>query len=349
MKMPCRPAHQAESKFSLEAILIDELKPAEHTKRLKTQIGCWPQFPMYRGLSLWRVRGWFCLGFFLWIAAAGRAQDLRGSLLVTAEDTTGGRIPGAIVTLTQEKSEGTRTARADTRGEARFDALQPGSYRVTIEANGFEEKTARVVVAVSSQPTLILALAPQTVQQSVQVRDRGPSLASQPIETTSSEIKTEIAAEDLDEVPLSARSFANISLMAPFTAPVEHSDPTKARITAVSFGGSSGLNVELSVDGGDNSDDYIGGFLQNFSPDAIQEFAVRTAQEDADTGRTVGGSVLRTTKSGTNFWHASGGFYGRASALNARFPIDNPAPDSKQPFSRQNYIATLGGPIQRDK
>ena len=65
---------------------------------------------------------------------------------------------------------------------------------------------------------------------------------------------------------------------------MEPSDPTKARITAVSFGGSSGLNVQLSVDGADNSDDYIGGFLQNFSPDTIQEFAVRTSQEDADTG-----------------------------------------------------------------
>ena len=54
------------------------------------------------------------------------------------------------------------------------------------------------------------------------------------------------------------------------------------------------------MDGGDNSDDYIGGFLQNFSPDAIQEFAVQTAHEDADTGRTAGGSVEITTKRGTN-------------------------------------------------
>ena len=81
-------------------------------------------------------------------------------------------------------------------------------------------------------------------------------------------------------------------------SPSSHPIPTKARITAVSFGGSSGLNVELSVDGGDNSDDYIGGFLQNYSPDAIEEFAVRTAQESAETGRTTGGSVLFTTKRG---------------------------------------------------
>ena len=65
----------------------------------------------------------------------------------------------------------------------------------------------------------------------------------------------------------------------PGTEPVEPSDPTKARITAVSIGGSSGLNNELSVDGADNSDDWIGGFLQNFSPDGLQEFAVRTSKK----------------------------------------------------------------------
>src|SRR5215475_7018971 len=104
-------------------------------------------------------------------------------------------------------------------------------------------------------------------------------------------------------MPLAARSFANIAYLAPGTEPVEPSDPTKARITAVSFGGSSGLNVQLSVDGGDNTDDYIGGFLQNFSTDAIQEFAVRTSQEDADTGRTTAGSVVISSRRGSDQWH----------------------------------------------
>src|SRR2546430_5054903 len=56
------------------------------------------------------------------------------------------------------------------------------------------------------------------------------------------------------------------------------------------------------------------------SPDAIQEFAMRTAQEDADTGGTTAASVVITTKHGTNEWHGSGAFYGRAASLNARFP-----------------------------
>ena len=112
----------------------------------------------------------------------------------------------------------------------------------------------------------------------------------------------------------------------------------------MSTGGSSGLNNDLSVDGGDNSDDWIGGFLQNFSADAIQEFAVRTANEDADTGGTTAGSVVITTKRGTNQWHGSGAFYERAAALNARFPIENPPPNPKQPFSRQNYIGRPNRP-----
>ncbi len=234
-----------------------------------------------------------------------RAQNPGGSLLVTVQDSTGARVAGASVSLTQEKFAISRTGKADAQGEKRFESLQPGSYTVTVNVTGFAEKTAAVVVAVSSQPVLVVTLQPQSVRESVEVRDRGPSLASQPIETTSSTIKTVITSSDLDEVPLSARSFANISYLAPFTAPVEPSDPTKARITAVSFGGSSGLNVDLSVDGGDNNDDYIGGFLQNFSPEAVGEFVVRTSQFGADTSRTNGGSVIISTRRGTDDWHGS--------------------------------------------
>ena len=112
------------------------------------------------------------------------------------------------------------------------------------------------------------------------------------------------------------------------------------------------------MDGADNSDDWIGGFLQNFSPDGVQEFAVRTSNEDADTGGTTAGSVVITTKRGSNDWHGDAAFYERAAALNARFPIENPAQtctngtcvnNPKQPFSRQNYVGTIGGPLAKNK
>jgi hypothetical protein len=184
------------------------------------------------------------------------------------------------------------------------------------------------------------------------------SITAETIDTSSAVHGGVVGGHDLESLPLPARSFANIAYLVPGTEPVEPSDPTKARITAVSTGGSSGLNNELSVDGAENSDDWIGGFLQNFSPDGIQEFAVRTSNEDADTGWTTAGSVVITTRRGTNDWHGDAAFYERSADLNARFPIENPAEsctngicvhNPKQPFSRQNYVGTLGGPAVKDK
>jgi hypothetical protein len=218
-----------------------------------------------------------------------------------------------------------------------------------VKTTGFAAAAADVTIAVSSIRDIVVTLRPEAVKQSVGVTAQTSSIAAQPIDLSSNVHQSVVTTEDLESLPLPARSFANIAYLAPGTEPVEPSDPTKARITAVSTGGSSGLNNELSVDGGDNSDDYIGGFLQNFSPDAIQEFAIRTSQEDADTGGTTAGSIVITTKSGNNDWHGSASFYERAAALNARFPIENPSPNPKQPFSRQNYVGTLSGPIAKDK
>jgi hypothetical protein len=283
------------------------------------------------------------------LPATAWAQNPRGSLRGEIQDPSGGRIAGATVVVESLGSGLSAQASSNARGEFRVEGLLPGPYNVTVAAKGFAAATADVGIVVSTVRDVTVVLKPQGVRESVSVQANASSITTEPIDTASAVHQGAVTARDLETIPLAHRSFANIAYLVPGTEPVEPSDPTKARITAVSFGGSSGLNVDLSVDGGDNTDDYIGGFLQNFSPDAIQEFNVRTSQEEADTGRTVGGSVVITTRHGTNDWHGGGAFYERAAALNARFPIDNPAPDPKQPFSRQNYIATLGGPLKRDK
>jgi outer membrane receptor protein involved in Fe transport len=280
---------------------------------------------------------------------AMRAQNPRGTLRGVVEDATGARVSSAKITVRANESSLERQATTDPRGEFRVEDLLPGPYRVVANAQGFAEATSDVRVNVSMVTDITVRLKPAAVETKVKVEGQASSISTQPIDTASAVHQGVITAQDLETIPLAHRSFANIAYLVPGTEPVEPSDPTKARITAVSFGGSSGLNVEASVDGGDNSDDYIGGFLQNFSPDAIQEFAVRTSQEDADTGQTTAGSVVITTKHGTNEWHGGGAFYERAAALNARMPIDNPAPQPKQPFSRQNYIGTLGGPIEKGR
>jgi Carboxypeptidase regulatory-like domain/TonB dependent receptor len=293
------------------------------------------------------LAGYLALVFTLCFFA--RAQSPEGALVGTVADATGARIAAATVTVSAKKFSFTRTVKTGKLGEFIVESLPPGEYEVKVEAAGFAPKTGTVTVAVSSVPSLSIKLQPATVQQAVKVEGSSESLSAQPIETSSSVVKTTIGVLDLEEIPLAHRSFANIAYLAPMTEPVEPSDPTKARITAVSFGGSSGLNVDLSVDGGDNNDDFIGGFLQNYSADAMQEFTVRTAQFDADTSRTNGGSVIISTRRGTNDWHGSAAGYFRNESLNARNELDNPEPNPQQPFSRQNAVGTIGGPLIKEK
>jgi len=296
----------------------------------------------YAGISL------LC-ALLLLFGSAAKAQTSTGSIVGEIVDTSGARVPGAKVTARSPQMAFERQVVADPYGDFRIESLPPGEYIVSVTKPGFAEASADVSVMVSSAKDIKVTLKPAGVQQSVTVQGQASSIATQPMDITSAVHGGTVSAHDLQSFPLAQRSFANIAYLVPGTEPVEPSDPTKARITAVSFGGSSGLNDVLSVDGGDNSDDYIGGFLQNFSPDAIQEFAVQTSQENADIGRTVGGAVIITTKRGTNDWHGDDAFYERAASLNARYPIENPAPLPKQPFSRQNFVSTVGGPIVKNK
>ncbi len=276
-----------------------------------------------------------------------RGQSAGGALRGIVHDGSGVAIVGATVEVHAASSHLHRSVVSDAHGNFLLQDLPPGRCEITVGARGFAPVSSAVTTVLST--TLDVAVTLSSIQQSVTVRAQGSSITEQPVDMTDDVHQGVITSQDLETLPLAARSFANVAFLAPGTEPVEPSDPTKARITAVSTGGSSGLNNELSVDGADNSDDYIGGFLQNYSPDAIDEFAVRTSQENADTGGTTAGSVMITTKSGSNTWHGNGAIYERAAALNARFPIENPAPDPKQPFSRQNYDAGVGGPIRNDR
>ncbi|MGC2697391.1 MAG: carboxypeptidase regulatory-like domain-containing protein [Candidatus Angelobacter sp.] len=280
---------------------------------------------------------------------AAHAQSPEGRLFGTVSDASGARIADATVTATARSFAFVRSVKTGKLGEFTIESLPPGDYYVKVEAKGFAAKTGSISVAVTSASTLNVQLQPAPVQQTVDVEGERGSVTAASIESTSSVVKTTVGVSDLQEMPLAHRSFANIAYLAPMTEPVEPSDPTKARITAISFGGSSGLNVDLSVDGGDNNDDFIGGFLQNFSPDAMQEFTVRTAQFEADTSRSNGGSIIISTRRGSNDWHGTAAGYFRNESLNARNKLDNPEPNPKQPFARQNGVAAVGGPLVKDK
>ncbi|MGH9756730.1 MAG: carboxypeptidase-like regulatory domain-containing protein, partial [Candidatus Acidiferrales bacterium] len=201
----------------------------------------------------------------------GLAQNSRGTLQGIVQDSTGGRIAGSLISVRSSNQEEVRETKCDERGEFRLDGLLPGAYGLLVSSPGFSAAHSMVAIAVSSVSQIRVTLLPAGVHQAVKVSVKSvfSSITRQPLDSSSVVLGGVIASQDLQTIPLANRSFANIAYLVPGTEPVEPSDPTQARITAVSFGGSSGLNVELSVDGGDDSDDYIGGFLQNFSPDSV--------------------------------------------------------------------------------
>lgn len=281
--------------------------------------------------------------------ASAIAQLAVGGLAGTVEDASGARVPAAHIVLHATGMALERQLQANARGEFRVSQLPPGAYELSISAPGFATAEANITVQVSTISSVHVTLRPAAAHTTVNVSASASSITTASIDLTSAAHQGVVTAHDLTTLPLAEHSFANIAYLVPGTEPVEPSDPTKARITAVSTGGSSGLNNTLTVDGAANSDDYIGGFLQNLPVDALQEFAFQSAGQNASVGGTTAGAVEITTRRGTDQWHGSAAVFERAAALNARFPIDNPAPNPKQPFSRQDYSASLGGPIARGK
>jgi hypothetical protein len=278
-----------------------------------------------------------------------RAQSAGGTLRGVVEDAKGAHLASAMVSVASQAPVAMRSVATSGRGEFRVDNLPLGAYQVSVTCPGFAEVKTNVSIVVSTVLDITVAMRPQVVRESVMIASTASSITTEPIDAASQVHQAAITRQDLETLPLAQRSFANIAYLAPGTEPVEPSDPTKARITAVSTGGSSGLNNELSVDGMDNSDDYIGGFLQNFAPESIEEFSMRTAQEDADTGATTAGSLIIVTRRGGDDLHGEAAVFVRAAALNARYPIENPEPEPKQPYSRQDYVGAVGGPLKQGR
>ena len=175
----------------------------------------------------------------VWMLLLGHvmAQSPRGSLRGTVQDTTGARISSAKVVVQAIESSMRREAMSEDRGEFRLDDLLPGDYHIIVTATGFAEAKADVSIAVSSVREVTVTLKPAAPSETVSVSGQNSSITTQPIDLVSVVHQGVISSQDLETLPLAARSFANIADLAPGTEPVEPSDPTKARITAVSTGG----------------------------------------------------------------------------------------------------------------
>ena len=133
------------------------------------------------------------------------------------------------------------------------------------------------------------------VSESVTVTAESPL-----IETSTSSVGGVVDVKRIESLPLNGRQFANLAATIPGVGLGFHTDPTKSTQYSPQINGGNGRNVNYQIDGGDNNDDTVGGLLQLFPLEAIQEFNFVTQRFKAEYGRSNGGVMNIVTKSGTN-------------------------------------------------
>jgi outer membrane receptor protein involved in Fe transport len=278
-------------------------------------------------------------------AAPAFAQQTTGSITGRVTDAQGGAVPGATATARNTATGFLRTDTTDAEGTYRLTALPVGTYDLRIELQGFTTvEQSAVTVNVGQVIALDFTLKVASVAETVTVTSEAPLVS-----TTSSAVGGVVNPQTIEELPLNGRQFANLAVTIPGVGLGFHSDPTKSTQFSPQINGGNGRNVNYQIDGGDNNDDTVGGLLQLFPLEAIQEFNVLTARYKAEYGRSNGGVMNIVTKSGTNVLHGSWFTLARNDSLNAMTETERLNESEKQDYKRYQYGGSFGGPVRRDK
>ena len=284
-------------------------------------------------------------------APAAEAQQTTGNITGRIVDDQGSAVPGVTVTARNPDTGFTRSDVSDGEGVYRLTALPVGTYDIAAELQGFTKVDNKgIVLNVAQTLDLDLKLKVASVQETVTVSGGTPL-----IETASSSVGGVVDLARVENLPLNGRQFANLAATIPGVGLGFHTDPTKSTQYSPQINGGNGRNVNYLIDGGDNNDDTVGGLLQLFPLEAIQEFNFQTSRYKAEHGRSVGGVMNVVTKSGTNSLSGSVFEMFRDKALNSEAHSEQTIldlqgnPVGKQDYRRHQFGGSFGGPIAKDK
>lgn len=267
--------------------------------------------------------------------------DVKGKVIDEKDEV----LPGARVFAKNQDTGRERGVYTDQNGEYRLVALQPGTYEFTVEMEGFATQVVKdIVLNVGMVASMNFTMKLSAVSETITVTGEAPL-----VETTESDISTVVNEQQITNLPLNGRTFSDLAILAPGAERAVHGDPTKTRMGVFSLSGGAGRGGNISVDGGDNNDDVVGGQVQGFTAEGIQEFEVVTQRYKAEFGRATEGVVNVITKSGTNEIHGTVFGFFRDDALNKNEYFNEQAGIEKPKFARQQFGFSLGGPIVKNK
>jgi hypothetical protein len=295
--------------------------------------------------------------FILCSAHHGRAQVAGATLSGTVTDPSGAAIAGAQVSVTNRATGVNRSVVADSAGFYSVPNLLPGSYDVTVSAEGFAtSKQVDIQLTVGAQQLLNVPLKIGAANQTVLVESAAPL-----VQLGSSTISAEVESTTVRELPLNGRDWASLATLSPGVNAIETQMPFEGGAVR----GNRGFGAQLTISGGrptqnnyrldgNSINDYGNGgpgsvIGVSLGVDAIQEFSVLTGNYSAEYGRTSGGVVNAVSKSGTNALHGDVYEFFRNAKLDATDFFINASGQPKPPYKRNQFGGAAGGPIRKDR
>jgi hypothetical protein len=273
-------------------------------------------------------------------------QAATATLSGRVTDPNGAVIVGAKVIATQKATGAKRETVTNDEGLYALTNLSPGEYEVRIEARNFPKALARrIELNVGQQAVFDGTLHVSGPTETITLDDRfNYSL----VNTSSSIIDGVVIDHEVERLPLNGRNYLELALLIPGNTPAPNFDPTKTGSVIISSAGQLGRGGNITIDGTDNNDDAVGGPLINISQDAVQEFQIATNRYSAELGRSASSVINVITKAGANNLHGSFSFFERDRRLQG-LPATFDRGAQEPPFDRQQYAATLGGPLKKDR
>ncbi|MFN0120531.1 MAG: carboxypeptidase regulatory-like domain-containing protein, partial [Blastocatellia bacterium] len=280
------------------------------------------------------------------LAVPAMAQTTSGSIAGNVTDPAQAAVGGATVKLTDTTRSVSLTATTDSEGRFVFPSVSPGTYTLTIEANGFKksERTGVLLVANDKLTLGDLILQVGAASETITVTAEATQVQSE-----SAERSYAIQGEIVQNIAVNGRSFINLASVATgivFNNNTGNSDA----ITNIAANGLRTSANNLSLDGVAIVDTGNNGTMIAVNLDAIAEFKVLTSNYQAEFGRSAGAQLSAVTKSGTKDFHGSFYAFRRHDGMNANTWINNrnstPTNRINKPRLDQRDIGyTIGGPV----
>jgi len=273
------------------------------------------------------------------------AQNVTATLQGQVLDSSGGGIPKAQVSASNEATGFRRSTVTSDGGEYEFPAIPVGRYKVTAQIAGFKTEEKEVTLQIGQLATLNFTLPVGNINEKVTVQ-----ATTEVTEPTRTQISDVITQTQIESLPVNGREFIDFALLAPGVqignTTSGSTDVIVEPVTKISFAGQNIHFNFIAVDGADDISTASG--IQRGTPpqESVQEFRVINSDYTTQYGRATAGIVNIITKNGTNEWHGSAYEYFRNNNLDAKSILA--APDLN--ILRQNQFGgSIGGPIEKNK